>query len=176
MPRIPPLPESLIDAELKSSIAEARAERVLSSTLPLEVWAHRPQTALPWLQAMRSFYRDSLLDDRLRELVRLKIASITRCQACQMARKSETVSELDIACLASDSDQFSPREQAALQFAELFAADHLAIGDQHFARLREHFSDPAIVELNLFCALMLAGGRATLVLDAFEDRTFEDSQ
>jgi alkylhydroperoxidase family enzyme len=169
MPRIPPLPESQIEDDLLTAIHEAHDERVLSSILPLKIWSRRPRTAFHWLQTLRSFYRDSLLDDRLRELVRLRIASITRCTLCQIGRKSEDVSELDIACLSGDNEHFSPREQAALQFAELFAADYLAIGDQHFQRLRNYFCDAAIVELNLFCALMLAGGRASLVLDAFED-------
>tara|TARA_R110002110_G_C13470525_1_gene720952 strand:+ start:66666 stop:67199 length:534 start_codon:yes stop_codon:yes gene_type:complete len=170
MPRVPALPESEIQDDLRVAIQEAREERVLSATLPLKVWAHRPQVALPWLQTLRSFYRDSLLDDRLRELVRLKIASITRCSVCQTGRKSDRVSEQDIACLAHDSDHFSAPEQAALQFAEMFASDYLAIGDAQFEQLRHHFCDAAIVELTLFCALMLAGGRATLVLDAIEEQ------
>lgn len=168
MSRVQALPESQIRDDLRLAIKEAREERVLSATLPLKIWAHRPQIAFPWLQTLRSFYRDSFLDDRLRELVRLKIASITRCTVCQTGRKSAEVSELDIACLSSDSDHFSPREQAALQFAALFAGDYMSIDDQHFDLLRTYFTDAAIVELNLFCALMLAGGRASLVLGAFE--------
>jgi len=168
MPRVPALKDEQIRDDLRVAIEEAREARVLSSTLPLKIWAHRPQIAFPWLQTLRSFYRKSLLDDRLRELVRLKIASITRCSVCQIGRKSAEVSEVDIACLSSNNDHFSPREKAALQFAELFAGDYLSISDEHFEQLRAHFCDAAIVELNLFCALMMAGGRASLVLGAFE--------
>lgn len=169
MPRIEPLPIGQIDPPLQLAINAARSSGVLSSTLPIQVWAHRPETALNWLETMNSFYSSSLLEPRLRELVRLKIASITRCKACQMARKSDQVSEEDIACLSSSSDQFSPAEQAALSFAELFAADYTSIDDHHFVSLAEFFSSAAIVELNMFCALMLAGGRMTYVLDAFEN-------
>lgn len=169
MPRVEPLPIGQIDPHLQSAIKDARSSGVLSSTLPIQVWAHRPKTALNWLETMNSFYSSTLLDARLRELVRLKIASITRCKACQMARKSDEVSEEDIACLSSSSDQFSPQEQVALKFAELFAADYTTINDGHFLSLTEFFSAAAIVELNMFCALMLAGGRMTYVLDAFED-------
>lgn len=110
-----------------------------------------------------------LLDARLKELVRLRIASITTCKVCQVARKSDDVSEDDIACLGSDDPRFSPAEQTALRYAELFAADYMAIDDLMFERLREYFTIPQIVELNMFCALMLAGGRMTYVQQAYED-------
>jgi alkylhydroperoxidase family enzyme len=103
----------------------------------------------------------------LRELVRLKIASITTCQACQLARKSDAVTEEDIACMATDSESFTPVERAALRYAELFASDYLEIDDTHFLRLGEFFSDAQVAELGLYCALMLAGGRMTLVQQAY---------
>lgn len=169
MPRVEPLPLEEIEPSLASAMQQAKAGKVLSSTLPVQIWAHRPDTASHWLAALESFYSNSLLSDRLRELVRLKIASITRCDACQVARKSDAVSEQDIACLSSDSDRFPLDVQAALGFAEQFAADYTGIDDSVFSELRQHFSTAAIVELNLFCALMLAGGRMTYVLQAYEN-------
>lgn len=169
MPHLDPLPITDIVPELAKEIAAAEESRVVSSTLPLRIWAHRPDTARPWLATLCSFYENSLLDDRLRELVRLKIAAITQCKACQVARKSDSVSEEDLACLATDSDQFSAKEQAALGFAELFASDYTVLEKAHFDALRAHFSEEAIVELNMFCALMLAGGRMTYVMKAYED-------
>ena len=171
MPRVEPLPLDGIDPSLASAIEQAKAKKVLSSTLPVQIWAHRPDTAMPWVATLDSFYSDSLLGERTKELVRLKIASITRCDTCQLARKSDTVSEHDIACLIDDSDPFSPDVQAALGFAELFASDYTAIDDAIFAELRAHFSTEAIVELNLFCALMLAGGRLTYVLNGYENES-----
>ena len=94
---------------------------------------------------------------------RLKIASITNCRACQVARKSDAVSEEDIACLSWDDPRFTPAEQAALRYAELFAGDYFAIDEDVYAELERHFSTAEIVELNLFAALMLAGGRMTYV-------------
>lgn len=169
MPRIEPLPLANIEPALAAAIERSRANGVLSSTLPLQLWAHRPKTAAPWLDALDSFYENSLLDERLRELVRLKIASITRCDACQLARKSDTVDEADIACLNSGSRHFTADINAAIAFAELFAADYTAIGDETFTELQRHFSPAAIMELNMFCALMLAGGRMTYVLRGYED-------
>ena len=41
--------------------------------------------------------------------------------------------------------------------------------DRIYADLASWFSKPQIVELNLFCALMLAGGRMTYVQQAYEE-------
>ncbi|MDZ4326626.1 MAG: hypothetical protein U1A73_16650 [Pseudomonas sp.] len=56
---------------------------------------------------------------------------------------------------------------SALRYAELFASDYLEIDDTHFLRLGEFFSDAQVAELGLYCALMLAGGRMTLVQQAY---------
>ncbi|WP_199522607.1 MULTISPECIES: carboxymuconolactone decarboxylase family protein [Pseudomonas] len=167
MARLPLIPLEAMPAALQDAVERGRRSRMLSSTTPVQVWAHRPDVALAWLGLMESLHSNSLLDERLRELVRLKIASITTCQACQLARKSDSVTEQDIACMATDSDHFTPAERVALRYAELFASDYLAIDDGHFSRLADFFSAAQVAELGLYCALMLAGGRMTLVQQAY---------
>jgi len=165
--RIPPLALDLLPVDLLEAIDRGLASRMLSTSRPVLGWAHRPKVAMAWLELMESLHQDSLLDERLRELVRLKIASLTQCRACQLARKSEQVDERDIACIATDSEHFTPAERAALSFADLFASDYQSIGDQHFQRLGCFFDTAQIVELNFYCALMLAGGRMTYVQQAY---------
>lgn len=154
-------------AALQDAVERGLHSRMLSATTPVQVWAHRPEAALAWLALMETLHAGSLLDERLRELVRLKIASITTCQACRLARKSDTVTEQDIACMASGSAHFTAPEQAALAYAELFAGDYLAIDEQHFALLATFYSPAQVVELSMYCALMLAGGRMTAVQQAY---------
>jgi alkylhydroperoxidase family enzyme len=165
--RLPTVPLSDLPPSLASAIERGRTTRMLSSTVPVQVWAHRPEVAEAWLATLEAMHLRGLLPGRLKELVRLKIASITTCKACQMARKDDSVSEDDIACLAHDDPRFTPAEQAALHYATLFAADYMAIDDALFETLKLHFSTPEIVELNMFCALMLAGGRMTYVQQAY---------
>lgn len=43
--------------------------------------------------------------------------------------------------------RFSAREQAALEFCERTTRDDLEVSDACLARVREHFSEPEIVEL-----------------------------
>lgn len=169
MSRISPVPLDALPASLAEAVARGRASRMLSTTLPAQIWGHRPEVAEAWLAALEAMHLRGVLDGRLKELVRLRIASITTCKACQIARKDDSVSPEDIACLAIDDPRFSPPERAALRYAELFAADYMAIDDELFDELGRHFSTPEIVELNLFCALMLAGGRMTFVQRAYEN-------
>jgi alkylhydroperoxidase family enzyme len=168
MSHIEPVPLDQLPAALGAAVARGRGNRMLGSTLPVQVWAHRPDAALAWLATLEQFHSHGVLEARLRELVRLRVAAITNCKACRMARKSDAVSEEDVSCLSSDNARFSAAEQAALVYAELFAGDYQAIDESVFARLKLHFSTPEIVELNMFCALMLAGGRMTFVQRAFE--------
>jgi len=171
MARVAPLPLESLSEPLRATIAQGQATRMLSSTLPVQIWARRPAVANAWLGTMAEIHERGVLPERLRELVRLKIASITNCPVCQVARKSDEVSEADIMACSDWSDpRFSPPEQAALRFAGLFAGDYLSIGDEIFDHLRDHFSEDQIVELHLFSGLMLAGGRMTYVLKGYEDK------
>ncbi len=45
------------------------------------------------------------------------------------------------------SDRFTPREQAALEYAERITRDDHEVSDGFLVRLREHFSEPEVVEL-----------------------------
>ncbi len=63
-----------------------------------------------------------------------------------------------------NSDLFSPRERAALTFAELMATDHLKIDDAVFAELQRHFSEAEIVELGVSTALFVGLGRFNAVI------------
>jgi alkylhydroperoxidase family enzyme len=46
-----------------------------------------------------------------------------------------------------DSDRFTPRELAALEYAERITREDLEMTEACMARLREHFSEPEVVEL-----------------------------
>jgi alkylhydroperoxidase family enzyme len=169
MSRLPLVPLCDFPPALQAALTRGLASGMLSTSAPIQVWAHCPDVALAWLQALEQMHAHGVLEARLRELVRLKIASITTCRACQLARKTDSVTDEDIAYLDSDSKHFTAAERAALRYAELFADDYMAIDDALYESLRRWFSVPQIVELNLFCALMLAGGRMTFVQQAYEE-------
>ncbi len=75
------------------------------------------------------------------------------------------LTEVKIAALDDvDSDLFSPRERAALTFAELMATDHRKVDDAVFAELRRNFSEAEIVELGVCTALFVGFGRFNAIL------------
>ena len=63
------------------------------------------------------------------------------------------------------TDRFSDREKAAIEYAELFVSDHLAMDDSFWRRFREHWSDSEIIDLTVLVGSFLANGRALRVLE-----------
>ena len=60
--------------------------------------------------------------------------------------------------------EYSAQEQVAIEYAERFALDHLGIDDEFWARLRERFTDPEVLDLSICIGNWLAFGRLTQVL------------
>lgn len=169
MPAIEPVPFDQLDPDLRAEVEARVAGRTLSSTVPVQVWAHRPAAATAWVRLLAELQERSSLDERLRELVRLRIAAFTKCRTCQAGRKSDLVTEEDIACLAPDDPRFTERERAALRYADLFVSDWFSIDDTTYVELGEHFPLEQVVELQMLCAMMLAGGRLAHVQRAWGD-------
>jgi alkylhydroperoxidase family enzyme len=59
------------------------------------------------------------------------------------------ISDAKLGSLAAyqTSPEFSPRERAALEYAERIIRDDQEVSDACFGRLREHFSEADVVEL-----------------------------
>ncbi len=64
-----------------------------------------------------------------------------------------------------NDDRFSDGERLAVEYAERFATDHLAIDQDLYDRLSEHYSTTEIVALTLSIACFVGLGRANQVLD-----------
>jgi alkylhydroperoxidase family enzyme len=163
---VEPVSWDSLPAEVRSAIEWGVESRMLSTPVPAQQWAHRPKAALAQLGLYRSLFDDAVLDDRLRELVRLRVAALNDCEACSVARKSDNVIEDEVACLSSDDPRFSARERTALRFAELLVLDHHREDPALEADLRAEFTEPEIVELGLFVAMVLGLGRLNHVLTA----------
>ncbi len=108
-----------------------------------------------------------LLDSRLKELVRLRIATLNGCKTCKAARldpdhvsEGEAAIEVDRAGEA----QFSPRERAALRLAEMMAVDHFAVDDRIIRELQQHFSKGELLELMMMTGQYIGFGRVLAIL------------
>lgn len=63
------------------------------------------------------------------------------------ARAGIPSQKLDDLLRYRQSEWFTPREQAALEYAERLTRDDLTVTDACMIRLREHFSEAEVVEL-----------------------------
>jgi alkylhydroperoxidase family enzyme len=75
-----------------------------------------------------------------------------------------------------ESPDLTDREKAALAYADLFATNHLAITDEHFANLKKHYTTQEIVELCLWIANFVGFGRFGAVMAMVEElpKGFQD--
>jgi AhpD family alkylhydroperoxidase len=112
-----------------------------------------------WVEYWNRLLYQGTLPHKLKEMCRIKISVAHQCGYCSTVRsnvaKAEGLTEDLIGELSSygDSTHFSPREKAALRYADLFkAGEHAIDKDEVYADLAKHFSDEEIIELGLFCA------------------------
>jgi AhpD family alkylhydroperoxidase len=106
--------------------------------------------------ALEKASSSTALEPSLRELVKLRVSQINGCAFCvdlhsRDARKAGEADErLALVCVWPEATCFTPRERAALHWAE--ALTRLADGpvdDEDFAAVREEFSEEEIVNLTL---------------------------
>lgn len=108
-----------------------------------------------------------VLDSRLKELVRLRIATLNGCKTCKAARLDpDHVSEREatLGVDGPDKESFTPRERAALELAETMATNHFAVDDQMIRDLRRHFSQAELVELMMMTGQYIGFGRMLSIL------------
>ena len=113
----------------------------------------------------------SVLDSRIKELVRLRIATLNGCKTCKAARLApDDVSEREAALGvdAPDDAAFPPRERAALRVAEQMALDHHAFDDEAMRTLRRHFSQAETIELMMMIGQYIGFGRMLAMLQLEE--------
>ena len=75
------------------------------------------------------------------------------------ARHAGATEEKIAAINDESSTLLSPRERAALRYAEKLAVDHQKVDDAQWAELRSHFSDAEIIELVAHTTLYIGFGR-----------------
>lgn len=173
MSRITKLPVEAWDPELVRLTGADKATPLEQGTM--RMMAHRPELAKGFAQFAGAMFSNRLLPERLTELVRLRIAYHNQCRSCMAIRYQRAVEAgIDETLVCSlerpyEAPDLSPAERAALVYADLFATDHLAIDDEMFEDLRQHFSEPELVELGMFVALCVGFGRLGAVWDMVEE-------
>ncbi|MFN2327812.1 MAG: carboxymuconolactone decarboxylase family protein [Chromatocurvus sp.] len=172
MSRLSKLPPESWDPDLKRMTA-ADSASVIEQGIT-RMLAHAPEMAKGAIGFAAAIALNRTLPERLIELVRLRIAFHNQCRSCMAIRYASAADVVDEELVCSlekpaEAVDLSGMEKTALDFADLFATDHLAITDERFDRLRDYFSEPEIMELMLHCALYVGMGRLAAVLDMTEE-------
>lgn len=123
----------------------------------------------PWHSNVEGGGEAARLTPRLKELVRLRIATLNGCVTCQSARlAADTVPEDQATGVwaedFAENPAYSAPERAAVEFAEKMAVDHHNIGDADVEALHEHFDDAQILELLMMAGQYIGFGRCLAIL------------
>ena len=168
MTRIEPVPWDDLPEQTRVMMQAGRDTGMYTTTVPMQIIAYSTAAMTAMHRQYEATFRKGVLEPRLVELLRLHSAQTSACGPCSASRKDDSISEDDVACLLSpDSEQFTQRERAALQFFDLLDADHHSIDDGTFRSLAEVFTTAEIIEMAYLCSTFLGGHRLMHAIGAF---------
>ena len=120
---------------------------------PVEIWAYQPKMMSGMGKFQQAVRKGRTVDERLKNLVELKGAQMIGCEFCvdlgsQICRNSG-FSDDELLALPRyrDSDLFSEREKAALDYTVAVMRTPVEVTDELFERMKEHFSNKQLVEI-----------------------------
>ena len=143
--------------------------------LRVQIYAQRPELAVKFLEFGTTLRENRLLPGRLIQLAGFAFAFWNQCRSCMAVRSGRQRGRGDrgarlLARAPEEAPDLNHAERAAIAYADLMATDHLAIdGARHSRGLREHFSDPEIVELASTSRYFVGFGRLASALHMVDD-------
>lgn len=140
----------------------------------------RSKVGTGWVEYWNKVLYQGVLPHKLKEMCRIKISVAHQCGYCSTVRsnvaKAEGLTEEminDLLTSYQTSKHFTPREKAALRYADLFKqGEHAIDKDEVYTDLSKHFSDEEIIELGLLCAQTDGVGK---LVKSFNVLSWEDA-
>lgn len=170
MPRIAPIPMEELSSHSREIVEAGVAAGLYATPVPLQIFAYRSAQLDQVNMARTHLGAGTLLGGRILELLRIRSAQLGECQPCSQSRKHDSITDEDVACLlAPGHGSLTPQEQMAVEFLDLLSADHLAIDDEFYKRLGEHFTAAQIIELGFTSAGVMGLHRFIHTLDVYGD-------
>ena len=126
--------------------------------------AHVPAVFWSFANSWRDVFKNGVADHALKELCRIYVSRSVLCEFCGNQRSikaaQQGVVEDDYRDLLNfeSSSRYDERQKAALSYAEAITWDQ-PVNDAFWARLRQHFSEPELVEIGYFVALTMGQQR-----------------
>jgi uncharacterized peroxidase-related enzyme len=126
--------------------------------------AHRPEMLKNFLSFYASVGRS--LDRKLYELIYLRVSLINGCHYCTQhhvasSKRVGLTADDWLALRAGDYSRYGEKERAALIYVDKLTRTPHDIADSDFAPLRQHFSEPEIVDIHLLTGLANLTNRFT---------------
>jgi alkylhydroperoxidase family enzyme len=125
---------------------------------PVQIWAHRPKLMTAMGKFAGAARKGTTVDQRISHLIELKGSQMIGCEYCvdlgsQICRNSG-FSDEELLALPRyrQSDLFTEGEKLALDYAVAVMRTPVAVTDELFTRMKEHFSDEQLVEMTALLA------------------------
>jgi AhpD family alkylhydroperoxidase len=137
---------------------------------PLEMYAHAPRLLIGYGMLEGATGKLNRVEKRLKALAELKAAALTNCEYCvdigsQIARRAGVTDDQLLALPHHrESELFSELEKLVIDYAVGVSSTPVAVSEELFASLREHFDDAQMVELTNVIAVENMRGRFNLAL------------
>jgi alkylhydroperoxidase family enzyme len=159
MSHIAPLPlDEIDDPELRDLIARCEALGVPDALFPCIV-ARVPSYAKVLLRALLMSHADGNVDHKLKEIIRIQLARFAgdsyfaalRSHKAREAGLDEPTIEAGCGDY-EDASCFTEAEKCALRYADQMYLDPNKVDAALYAALKQHYTEPQIMELGAFIA------------------------
>lgn len=156
--RIAGVPESTRDPVVRTAYRSSR-KKTGAVVDPLRVFAHHKTLMLGYGAMETATERADLVPERLKHLAEVRAAMLAGCEWCldfgSSISEEAGVTEEDLRELPryADSGHFTEVEVAVLDYATGISRTPVDVPDELFARLRDHFDEPQLVELTSLISL-----------------------
>jgi uncharacterized peroxidase-related enzyme len=175
MARVPLLGEHATP-DIAALVAKIRGARDGQLHVFYQALLHAPGLASAWFDFNNAVRFQTGLDDRVRELVIMRVATLTGCayvwrvhQAQYAGPAGVTPAQVEALRDWRKSDVFGARERALLAYVDAMTQD-VTVTDAVFDGLRQHFSERETVEVTVLIAAYNMHTRVLKALDIQPDK------
>jgi AhpD family alkylhydroperoxidase len=134
----------------------------------LKYWTVAPE-AVKRMAHLNAYLHDASIETGLRHLVLLRVSQINGCAYCvdlhthEALRDGEKAQRLHLLVVWRETDLFTPREKAALAYAEsVTRVAETHVPDADYEEAARHFNERELVDLTLLIATMNAWNRVAI--------------
>jgi len=134
----------------------------------LKYWTVAPE-AVKRMMHLNAYLQEASIETALRHLVLLRVSQINGCAYCvdlhthEALRDGERAQRLHLLVVWRETDLFSPREKAALAYAEsVTRVAETHVPDADYLEAARHFNERELVDLTLLIATMNAWNRMAI--------------